>query len=48
MIGIKGGADVGAGNDLLSVISKDKVGEDVALSLGNATLVPRCSQLSEG
>jgi hypothetical protein len=36
MIGIKGGADVGSGNDLLSVISKDKVGEDVALSLGNA------------
>ena len=33
---VQSGAHVGACNDLLSIISKDKVGEYIALSFGNA------------
>jgi hypothetical protein len=33
---VKGRAYVGASNDLLRIVSKDKVGKQVALSFGNA------------
>jgi hypothetical protein len=36
MSGIKSGANVGASNDLFSILSKKKGGKDVALSFGNA------------
>ncbi len=33
---LKGRADVGASNDLLGIVSEDKVSEQVALGFGNA------------